>query len=151
MLKPEQMLLAALLVCTTAAADTNKVVDAAIGGAIEAGFSELERQLIGEFYGRDGDRNSSSAKKQARQGKGGMPGGQAGRGKLPPGLAQQLHKNGTLPPGLAKRALPGELQQQLPPLRAGYERQIIEDATIVLVETATGRIVDIITDAITGH
>jgi hypothetical protein len=44
--------------------------------------------------------------------------------------------------------LPADLVRQLPPVREGYERSILEDMTVVLIETATGRIADIIVDAV---
>lgn len=73
-----------------------------------------------------------------------LPPGLTKRKELPPGLAAQLKRDGTLPPGLAKRNLPEQLEQQLPPVRAGYERSILEDMTVVLIETATNRIIDLI-------
>lgn len=73
-----------------------------------------------------------------------LPPGLTKRKELPPGLAAQLKRNGTLPPGLAKRNLPELLEQQLPPVRAGYERSILENMTVVLIETATNRIIDLI-------
>jgi hypothetical protein len=63
----------------------------------------------------------------------------------------QLQRNGTLPPGLAKRALPADLESQLPPVKKGYQRSILEDLTIVLIEEATGRIADIIIGAATEN
>lgn len=68
-----------------------------------------------------------------------MPPGLAKRDELPPGLA----KRHTLPPGLAVRELPQELEDQLPPAPEGSER-IIADENIVLIEKATGRVLDII-------
>ena len=79
-----------------------------------------------------------------------MPPGLARKDKLPPGLAMQLQKNGTLPPGLANKNLPADLEKQLPPPPAGYERRVIEDAAIVLVEKATGKIADVMKDVVLG-
>jgi len=128
---------------------------AVISAAVDAGFSELERQIIGDYYGTGGgdpvvvEENTRVKKaKNKDKNKGGLPPGLARKGKLPPGLERQLQKNGTLPPGLAKRGLPQDLEQQLPAVQEGYERQVVEDAAVVLVETATGKIVDVITDAI---
>jgi len=108
-------------------------------------FSEMERQLIKEYYGdKQSDVTTSSAGPKSK----GLPPGLAKRDSLPPGLAKQLQRNGTLPPGLAKRDLPADLIKQLPQVQEGYERSIIEEVTVVLIETATGRIVDIILDTI---
>ena len=68
-----------------------------------------------------------------------MPPGLAKRKELPPGLARRH----TLPPGLAVRELPEELAARLPPPAEGSER-IIADDNIVLIEQATGRVLDII-------
>jgi len=64
-----------------------------------------------------------------------LPPGLAKRGgKLPPGHERQLQRNGTLPPGLQKRLepFPRELNQQLPPLPAGYSRVIIGVRALIL-------------------
>jgi hypothetical protein len=109
-------------------------------------FSEMERQLIKEYYGnKQSDVTNSSTGPKSK----GLPPGLANRDTLPPGLAKQLQRNGTLPPGLTKRDLPADLMKQLPRVQEGYERSIIEEVTVVLIETATGRIADIILDAVT--
>jgi hypothetical protein len=163
-----QLVMAALLLCAGGASAADEVTTAALESAVEAGFSELEGQIIGDYYSdqaggqtvTEGAPAASQAsggkskpgKDKNKQGvKGQLPQGLAKRDHLPPGLERQLQKNGTLPPGLAKRSLPAELERRLPPTPEGYERQIIEDSTIVLVETATERMVDIITDAILGQ
>ncbi len=63
--------------------------------------------------------------------------------QLPPGLAKQLHKRGSLPPGLSGRALPPGLAKKLGPAPKGYERVIV-DRDVVLVNSVTGAIVDIL-------
>lgn len=151
-----------LLLCTTlvsilqflpaiSQAEDN-MVKSSVEKAAEAGFSELERRLIKEYLGEHGkgterDRRAGNGKNRPK-GKKGLPPGLAKKDRLPPGLEKQLQKNGTLPPGLAKRDLPDDLQSRLPPVPKGYERSVIEDATVVLVEKATGRIADIITDVV---
>ena len=144
-----------LLGCLSPAVTAEDIATSALEKAVDAGFSELERDLIGKYYQRhqtsktysDEDRTSKTKNKKSRKG---LPPGLAKRDELPPGLAKQLQKNGTLPPGLAKRSLPSDLERQLPPPPRGYERQIIEDATVVLINKATGKIADIIYDAVTG-
>ena len=135
------------------AADKGSVVDA----AMDAGFSELERQIIERYYHgsekqADRDEHSDDGKqgKDKTKGDNRMPPGLAKKAQLPPGLAKQLERNGTLPPGLAKRDLPSDLDRQLPAAVDTLERTIV-DTSVVLVEKATGRIVDIIADVVTGN
>ena len=132
----------------------NDTASAVMAASMDAGFSELERRIIGQYYldhspEPEQSTTTSSPKEKGKRGKS-APAGLAKRDHLPPGLAR-LQKSGKLPPGLAKRELPGDLEQQLPPPPAGYERQVVEDAAIVLVHTATGVVADIINDAIMRH
>jgi hypothetical protein len=90
----------------------------------------------------DGSKEKGKAKKNKNKNKNKkkkMPPGLAKRNELPPGLA----KRHTLPPGLQVRELPDDLVKQLPPTEKGLER-IIADGSVVLLEKATGRILDII-------
>ncbi len=131
-------------------ADTD-VAKAVIDKAIEGGFSELEKQVI-EKYFKDLKTNTeteatvSKDKKKKKR----LPPGLAKKDKLPPGLAMQLERNGTLPPGLAKRDLPSDLKTELTDPIEGLERTIVNQS-VVLVEKATGRIVDILKDIVTGN
>lgn len=143
----------AALICTSPLISAGDIVDASIEAAIDAGFGELEHQLIDKYFGDRHERyveeydRSASKKykgKKGKKGRNGLPPGLAKKGKLPPGLA----KRSTLPPGLASRELPYDLKRKLPPPPAGYERRIIEDAVIVLVHIATGEIIDIIKDVV---
>ena len=68
---------------------------------------------------------------------------------MPRGLARQYGRNGTLPPGLAKRALPEDLSRRLPRQRFSTERVVV-DQDVLLIEQATGVILDILTDVIGG-
>ncbi|WP_373065721.1 hypothetical protein [Zavarzinia sp.] len=88
-------------------------------------FPSSDRQLISNYYLR----NSGSV------------------ADLPPGLRRQLVTRGHLPPGLAKKALPPGLASQLSPVPAGYER-LIAGPDVLLVEIATGLIVDILRDVV---
>ncbi len=96
----------------------------------------------------DDDYGHKPKGKKDKHGKG-LPPGLAKRDQLPPGLEKQLQKNGTLPPGLAKRDLPPDLEDRLGRPPEGYERTIV-DNDVVLVEAATRKVVDIITDAVLG-
>jgi hypothetical protein len=98
-------------------------------------FSDAERRIIEQYYGRGNQSKSKS-----------LPPGLAKRGgNLPPGLQKQLARNGQLPPGLQKRVepLPLELNRQLPPLPEYWERVIVE-RDVILLDRRTNRILDII-------
>lgn len=69
----------------------------------------------------------------------GLPPGLAKRDSLPPGLARR----DSLPPGLARRDLPNDLERRLSRLPRGTRRSQIGD-DIVLIEEATGLIIDIL-------
>ncbi len=78
----------------------------------------------------------------------GLPPGLAKRGgNLPPGLEKHLERDGTLPPGLQKRLtpLPYGLERELPPLpRDCYCRRGVLGSNVLILNTRTGRIVDIL-------
>jgi hypothetical protein len=61
------------------------------------------------------------------------PGLEKRGGDLPPGLEKQLQRKGHLPPGLDKRvvAFPVELERQLPPLKSGLVRGVIEGRAVI--------------------
>ena len=64
----------------------------------------------------------------------GLPPGLAKRGgDLPPGLDKQLQRKGQLPPGLDKRiaAFPADLERQLPPLKPGLMRGVLEGRAVI--------------------
>lgn len=91
------------------------------------------------------------AGKAGKKGKSGeMPPGLARQQTLPPGLAKQLARNGTLPPGLAKRGLPSGLAAALPKPKRGRQRVIVGN-DVLLVEIATGLILDILRGAASGN
>ncbi|RJF88424.1 hypothetical protein D3874_16540 [Oleomonas cavernae] len=107
-------------------ADTTDSVGEAVGGAVAAAlFGASDRQLISNYFLRNS---------------GYLDG-------LPPGIRKQLVTKGRLPPGIAKKALPPGLAGQLSPLPSGFDRMII-GPDVLLVEIATGIIVDIIRDVV---
>lgn len=115
-------------------------------GVADILFTEVEKHLIREYYDKNyGDLDDDKGKRKGK--KGGknkkMPPGLAKKEELPPGLAKQLERNGTLPPGLAKRDLPSDLESRLPLLPKTHQRVIV-DEDILLIEKATGRILDIL-------
>ncbi|WP_428624929.1 hypothetical protein [Sedimenticola sp.] len=110
-------------------------------------FTALEKRTIEEYYhGRYGKSESEERKsgKKSKHKKG-LPPGLAKRDSLPPGLEKQLQRNGHLPPGLEKRELPDGLSRLLPKRQPGYERVVV-DNDVLLIETATGLIMDILAD-----
>lgn len=141
--------------------------------AVKGVFTETERRVIDEYYrkiaarfpagnqtspqpadddsdgkGRKGKKDKEQDKEKKAKGKkdkADLPPGLAKKDELPPGLQKRLEKNGSLPPGLQKRALPSDLAARLPAPRAGQERVVV-DGDVVLVETATGKVLDILRD-----
>jgi len=131
-------------------ADT-EMTKAVIDKTIEDGFSELEKQIIEKYFKKTNDETNVSDDKNKKKNKQkDLPPGLAKKEKLPPGLAKQLERNGTLPPGLAKRNLPADLNAELSDPAEGLERTIVDNA-VILVEKATGRIVDILQDVVSGN
>ncbi len=106
-------------------------------------ISEIERRIFGDYFGLDlYEEDYGHEKKGKGKGKNkGLPPGLAKRDSLPPGLQKQLDERGSLPPGLAKRDLPPDLESSLP--RRVSEQFIIVDDDIVLVERATGVVLDV--------
>ncbi len=93
---------------------------------------------------------SKKAEKAKGRGNGLPPGLQkhlAKTGQLPPGLQRKLEAAGSLPPGLQASALPTELEAHLPQLPEGQQRVVIDD-DMVIIEQATGIILDAIPDII---
>jgi len=66
--------------------------------------------------------------------------------ELPPGIRKKIARGGTMPPGIAKQALPDELHRRLP-ARKGQDYEIVGN-DVVLVETATRVIVDVLKDVL---
>jgi len=149
------LLLAAVVSAPPAQADRHDGPD--LGRAV---LGEVERRLICEYFGTEGrpcrerddrsrDGGKEKGKGKAKGGKGksgdtsGLPPGLAKRDALPPGLQRQLDERGRLPPGLEKKALPTDLADRLPPRRDGTEIVIV-DRDVLLVQAATGLVLDAI-------
>lgn len=107
-------------------------------------FDAVARRLIHEYYGVPYHGGKPGKVK------GGPPPGLAKKASLPPGLQRQLDERGRLPPGLRGRGLPGDLESRLPHLPAGY-RRVIVDHDVLLIEAATGVILDVIFDVVREH
>ena len=127
---------AALPVKSPAAQSADKA-GSTVEKTVGAAFTEGERQLVEEYFGKMPVDAKTAASLEAG-------GDEVGGKDTPPetGLAQ----NDSLPPGLAQRDLPADLEEQLPPPPAGYERQIVGNSAVVLIDQATGRVADIIKD-----
>ncbi len=150
-----RLLLALALLAGMAAAPAVMVASAQSQRAAEAVFNEIEKRLIRDFFGvkvpKDAKADDGKGKKDkgAKQGKSGeMPPGLAKRDSLPPGLQKHLERGGKLPPGLEKRNLPPGLEGKLPK-RKGQDRVIVGN-DVVLIERATGLVLDILIDVLTN-
>lgn len=139
-------------------------------------FTEVEKRAIEEYYkkitgqypgqvqsagnqtresGEDQGKGRKAKEKKAKGKKGGkdqegLPAGLARKDALPPGLQKHLEKHGTLPPGLQKRTLPADLEAKLPKAEQGQERAVV-DSDVVLIESATGKVLDVLRDVIKGN
>ncbi len=103
-------------------------------------FSEIERRIIERYFGK----TEAPEEEKAEKGKSkAMPHGLAKRETLPPGLARHVERHGTLPPGLQKRDFPDDLASLLPETTPGLERVIV-DNDVVLIERATGLVLDVL-------
>ena len=123
--------------------------------AIEGLFGKKEAKAAeDDADDKKGKRGKKKKKKKAKKGKGqgrgqGLPPGLDKRDEAPPGLQKRLEKHGSLPPGLAKRDLPGDLEKKLPKVPEGLERVLAGD-NVVLLEKATGKILDVIEGVLRG-
>ena len=104
----------------------------------EKAFSRETVSIIADVLGMGHEEIYPDETRGKGRGKG-LPPGLATRSQLPPGLAKMR----SLPPGLAKSGLPYSLDSLLPPPPPGTGRYIIDDTSVVLVELATGKVIDI--------
>jgi hypothetical protein len=108
---------------------TEAVVEGVTAGVLGAILDDDERRLIRHYFGEHPDA--------------------VGKVKeLPPGIRKKLARGGAMPPGIAKQALPDGLHRQLPP-RNGQHYEII-GTDVILIETATRVIVDVLKDVLRG-
>jgi len=116
-------------------------------------FSKVEKCVIREAMDRlglpaprstdgGGDKDDDDDKGK----KNGLPLGLAKRDRLPPSMQKHMKKHGQLPPGLHKRALPPDVESQLP-ARKNAERAIVGN-DVVLIQQGTNLILDIIKDVV---
>ena len=115
--------------------------------AAAVALTDAEKQLIGRYFQRQYDVwAAAQSPGTGKKSHGALPPGLAQKGAVAPGLATQLARNGKLPPGLTKHDVPDDLLAQLQPLPAGYELIVVDDR-VLLIETATSLILDIVTVA----
>lgn len=98
---------------------------------------------------RDEDRDKDKDRGRGHNGKF-VPPGLAKKGGLPPGIAKKLNDDGTLPAAMARREVPPDLARTLPKTRTGQQRVVVDD-DVVLIEQATGRVLDVIIGAARGR
>lgn len=98
---------------------------------------------------RDRDRDKDKDRGRGHNGKF-VPPGLAKKGGLPPGIAKKLNDDGTLPAAMARREVPPDLARTLPKTRTGQQRVVVDD-DVVLIEQATGRVLDVIIGAARGR
>lgn len=111
-------------------------------GSLNSGLEKLERDSkAGREKGKGWGQGRGKGNRK------GLPPGLAKKKTLPPGLQKRLDRGDGLPPGLAKRQLPEDLDRQLGPPAPETERAIIGD-DVVLLERATGVVLDVIHDVI---
>lgn len=118
------------------------------GQHAEERASNKHRQAHGQSSVAFGSRDIGLIRAYYGSHREGLPPGLAKRGgNLPPGLEKHLERNGTLPPGLQKRLspLPYNLERELLPLPSGCEcHRGVLGSNVLIVNTRTGRIVDIL-------
>ncbi len=151
-----------LLILTFLFAVSAPPVQAQTTDVIGQVFSAVEKKIIKDFFGKQAadavlgtkknKKDKGKKNKNAKEGGGNKNKNAKSKGmsgELPPGLQKHIEKYGTLPPGLAKKELPPGLAKRLGSTRSGLERLIVGD-DVVLVEEATGVVLDIIKDIVTG-
>jgi hypothetical protein len=128
-------LLGAILVplsgCETVEPRYGEVEVAGRGGHARIIFSDNDRLLIREYY----------APRRYQ----GLPPGLAKQGKIPPGHARQMMRDGRLPPDVPYHYLPRDLDGRLSRLPEDHVRVIV-GTDIGIMNTRTRVVVDVIED-----
>jgi Ni/Co efflux regulator RcnB len=106
---------------------TSTVVEGVTAGVLGAVLDDDEKRIIHRYFGEH--RDSVGKVKE-----------------LPPGIRKKLARGGAMPPGIARQMAPDGLHRQLPP-RDGQHYEVI-GTDVVLVETATRVIVDVLKDVL---
>jgi hypothetical protein len=114
----------------------------AASDVVDIVFSKIQKKIIEDYYGKAAGKGHKGKAKGKGKHKGKskqLPPGLAKRSQLPPGLA----KKSKLPPGLAKRRIPPGLAAKLGVPPHGTEHAIVDD-NVLLIESATGVVLDIL-------
>ena len=145
------------LLSTGPVVSAEEITTAVVRAGVQVAFNELERQMIRKYFKENEyvhyveDKDDHKGGSYKNQGKSKNLSKNKGKNKdLPPGIAKNLQRGKPLPPGIAKRDLPQGLESSLPGKHDGYESLIVGN-DVVLVEIDTGKIADIITDAVLGN
>lgn len=125
-----------LITSTLIGCTTTPTVDS---GSIEVRTEEIDARVAFHDKDREIIENYFDHKKKPKS----MPPGLARKDSPPPGLQNQIVKNGELPPGLQARVLPSELEKQLSPLPKGFVRLKV-GGDVVLMNEKTRIVVDVI-------
>lgn len=107
---------------------TQKVIEGVASGVLGAILTDEERRIIRRWF--DDHPHAVRAK------------------PLPPGIRKKLARGGAMPPGIAMQVMPDDLYRQLP-RRYGHHYEIV-GTDVVLIDTATRVIVDVLTDVLRG-
>jgi hypothetical protein len=140
-----RMLAAAFLVALTMAALSSRAATPSLAQADAVLLTDAEKGIIGRYFQRQYDLWLAT-RAAGKSTHGALPPGLAKKGTLSPGLAGQLQRNGTLPTGVTKHELPDDLLAQLQPRPAEYEFIVVDDR-VLLIQTATNLILDMLTVA----
>lgn len=108
---------------------SEEVIEGVTAGVLGSVLNDDERRIIRDYFGE----HPKAAGKVK---------------ELPPGIRKKIARGGAMPPGIAKQALPDGLHRRLPP-RDGYDYEIV-GSDVVLVESATRVIVDVLRDVLRG-
>ena len=107
---------------------TERVIEGVATGVLGAILTDEERRIIHRWFGEHPDAVRTKA--------------------LPPGIRKKLARGGAMPPGIAMQVMPDGLYRQLP-RRYGHHYEIV-GTDVVLVDTATRIIVDVLKDVLRG-
>lgn len=107
---------------------TEEVVEGIAAGVLGAILTDDERRIIHRWFGEHPDAVKAKS--------------------LPPGIRKKLARGGAMPPGIAMQVMPDDLYRQLP-RRYGRHYEIV-GTDVVLIDTATRVIVDVLKDVLRG-
>ncbi len=146
------LVIALCLISTGPMISAEEVTTAVVKAGVKGVFNELEKQMIKKYFSENEYIHTVEDRDDYKGGSNKYKGKPKNKGKnkgLPPGIAKNLERGKPLPPGIAKRDLPHDLESSLPGKHDGYETTIVGN-DVLLIEIDTGKIADILTDAVLG-